>query len=416
MLVAIFLVHAPEARAASLEGGESGAVHRLGAGVTLALGSGARAQILPRTRVDLGRSGTVPAFVVALERGRLDVASSAPKSESAVLIRAPSRVACVVAAGSATVIAESGRVTVAAPDVELLVASGDDWRPLAARRLRAFGSGETGSPQPMIAAPAPRLAQRVMLAGGAPIRAEWPAVAGAVRYRVRLGTHRTIETRGTSAAIENLGPGSHAIEVVAIDRYGISSVPGVAGTLRVVGLALPAGASRSKDAIRMHPTERARLIGAEGLELSYGASSYFVAAPRSIGLPPRGGTWVRLRAPGAPGEIAFRLEPIVVSATVSITPKLPSWPDDPIRVRIAPHGVSPSEIRTIVSVNARPIRVSFRREGGALVAIVPRATGRGPWIVRVEVKGPRGETIGREFVEVAQARPSPAHLASSRSH
>lgn len=416
IVLALVVLGSREAGAAELEGGDNGSVHRLARGVTLALGAGARAQILPRTRVDLGRSGMVPAFVVALSRGQLDVVSSAPKSETAVLIRAPHRVACVVAAGSATLIADKGRVTVAAPDVELLVASGDDWRPLAARSLRAFGSGETGAPQPMLAAPAPRLDRSLMFAGGTPIRAAWPAVAGAMRYRVRLGSARSFETRSTSIAIADLAPGSHAIEVTAIDRYGLPSAAGAAGTLRVVGVALPAGASQSTHGIRLHRGQRARLTSAEGLELSYGASPYFVPAPESIGLPPRGGTLVRLRARGAPGEVAFRIEPIVVSASVSITPKLPIWPDDPIRVRVLPHGVAASEIRTIVSVNARPIRVGFRREGSALVAIVPRASGPGPWIVRVEVKGPRGETIGRDFVEVAQARGSSAHLASSRSH
>jgi hypothetical protein len=296
-----------------------------------------------------------------------------------------------------------------------VVAQGDDWRPLAAGLKRAFGPGETGAAEPLVAVPAPRLSRSVALAGGSAARVEWAPVNGAERYRVRVGALRLVETRTTTSELEGLPPGSHAIEVSAVDRHGVPSAVVSAGTLRVVGIELPPGAARSGGVIRLHRGQRARLIGAEGLELSYGSSPYFVAAPRSIGLPPRGGTAVRLRAPGSDEAARFRLDPIVVSASVSITPRLARWPDDAIRVRVTPRGAAPADIDTVVSVDARPVRVTWKRDGRSLVALVPQAQSRGPWVVRVEVRGPRGEIIGRDFVEVAQGA-SDARVASSRSH
>jgi hypothetical protein len=49
------------------------------------------------------------------------------------------------------------------------------------------------------------------------------------------------------------------------------------------------------------------------------------------------------------------------------------------------------------------VAVSWTRSGNVLSAQIPAATGRGPWVVRVEVSDEFGDPAGRDFLEVAGA-------------
>jgi hypothetical protein len=172
----------------------------------------------------------------------------------------------------------------------------------------------------------------------------------------------------------------------------------------VIGLDLPKDARLARGVLHLHRGQRAELVAAEGLELTYGRSDHFVAAPESIGLPARGWTLVRLRDRATQSEVELRVEPIIVSAEIELSPKRARWPADAVRVSIVPRGASPSEVIVEVTINARPVKVRWMRDASGLRGIVPADSTPGPWVVRVEAKDARGNQIGRNFLEVSRSR------------
>ncbi len=143
--------------------------------------------------------------------------------------------------------------------------------------------------------------------------------------------------------------------------------------------------------------------------MTYGRSSYFVPAPRRVGLSRGEPTLLRLRVPKSKQEAKIELAPIELSASVELSPQLARWPRDPVRiaVRVSAKGTDLPKVTPTVTVNGAPEQVTWRRSGGSLSAVVPPKSGGGPWVVRVEVTGPRGHELGRGFLEVARAAPRP---------
>ena len=63
---------------------------------------------------------------------------------------------------------------------------------------------------------------------------------------------------------------------------------------------------------------RVKLVGADGLEASYGRASVFIPVPKDVGLARGESTLLRLREPGKTEELAVKLEPRTVRADVAI--------------------------------------------------------------------------------------------------
>jgi hypothetical protein len=156
---------------------------------------------------------------------------------------------------------------------------------------------------------------------------------------------------------------------------------------------------------------RVKLIGADGLEASYGVSSHFVRAPGTVGLSRGDSTVLRLREPGTTDEVKLGLEPRTLHAAVEISPKSAHWPQDKIDVSVKlfdARGQAVAEgvkVKTTVLVDIQPVDVNWTRTGNVLTAQIPAATGHGPWVVRVEVTDEFGDPAGRDFLEVAGTDP-----------
>jgi hypothetical protein len=412
------------ARLGSNVGTESGTTKQLPGGAVLHLAPGTVIEIVRTLKLQLGPPGSAETVtqVVKLVSGRVDAEvplSRVPKT--AVLFQAAHKVSAVAKGGHSIAIADADRVTFAAVDGDMLAASGNDWKTLPSGMVRGF-VGHDSTPQehavpgvPELSVPKPLL---IALGGQAPsATVQVGGVAQAEHYELslwRLGEKghellRHLDARGTSGEIPGLEPGRYEVTARAVDSAGIFGKESVARTLRVVGTQLPDGARFENGAILLGQHGRVKLVGTDGLEASYGASTHFVHAPSSVGLLRGDGTVVRLREPGTTAEVRLSLEPRTLHADVTISPKAAHWPQDKLEVTVHlfdARGRAVSEavkVKAKVLVDVQPVEVNWTRSGNLLSAQIPAATGRGPWVVRVEVSDEFGDAAGRDFLEIAGA-------------
>ena len=414
---------APRATRADSASTTEGTTKQLAGGAVLHLAPGTRIEVGRSLKLQLGPPGSAQTVtqVVKLISGRVDIdipLSRVPKT--AVLLQAPSKVSAVAKGGHSIAIADANRVTFAAVDGDMLAASGNDWKPLASGLVRGFvGRDPTPQEHPVPGVPSLSISRPLLLALGTQVaitRAETGGVKDAEHYQLsvwRAGDKgnelvRQLETHGSSSSeIGGLAPGQYQVTSRAVDATGIFGQDSAPRALRVIGATLPEGSRFEDGSILLGQRGRVKLLGAAGLEASYGASTHFVAAPDSVGLSRGEGTLLRLREPGTVEEVRVGLEPRTLRADVQITPKHPHWPEDMIEVTVhlfdaRGHAVNESvPVKPTVLVNVQPVEVTWLRSDNALHAFIPAPSARGPWVVRVEIADQFGDPAGRDFMEVA---------------
>ncbi len=399
-----------------------GTVKQLPGGAVLRLTPGTKMEMGRSLKLQLGRPGSPQTVtqVVKLLSGRIDVEIPLSKfPKTAILLQAPHKVSGVAKGGHSIAIADGNGVTIAAVDGDMLVASGNDWKGLSKGVVRTFiGHDQPPRDHAVPGVPSLRLANPLLLSLGceAPTaRADASGVKDAEHYQLsvwRVGSTgkelaRRIDTKGGAGEILDLLPGQYQISARAVDSAGIFGPESAGSALRVVGTELPEGARCEGKSILLGQHGRVKLLGAAGLEASYGASQHFVPAPSSVGLSRGESTRLRLREPGSQSEVEFGLEPRSLRADVDISPKHAHWPSDTLEVtvhlfdargRAVAQGVV---AKATVLVNVQPVSVAWQRAGNAMHAFIPKPTQRGPWVVRVEVADQFGDAAGRDFMEVA---------------
>jgi hypothetical protein len=416
--------HSVAAEAAPTPAGEAATTKQLPGGAVLHLAPGTQIEVVRMLKLQLGPPGSAETVtqVVKLTSGRVDVdipLSRVPKT--AVLFQAPHKVSAVAKGGHSIAIADADRVTFAAVDGDMLAASGNDWKTLPSGIVRGFTGGDpTAQEHAVPGVPTLNVPHALTFAldgATASVTAEIGGVAQAEHYELslwRVGekSHelvRRVDARGSSGQIPELVPGHYEVTARAVDSSGIFGQESAARSLHIVGAELPEGARFENGSILLGTHGRVKLLYADGLEASYGASAHFVRAPGTVGLSRGDATLVRLREPGSTDEVTLGLEPRALHADVSISPKSPHWPQDKIDVSVRlfdarGHAVSTAtKVKTTVLVDVTPVDVSWTRNGNLLTAQVPAATGKGPWVVRVEVEDEFGDAAGRDFLEVAGA-------------
>jgi hypothetical protein len=399
-----------------------GTVTTLPGGAILHLAPGTKIERLRTMKLQLAPPGQPQTItqVVKLASGRVDIEiplSKAPKT--AVLLEMPRKVSAVAKGGHSTAIVDANRVTLAAVDGEMLAASGNDWKALPGGLVRGFvGHDPTPLEHPVPGVPSVGIAQPLLLSLGGDVptaHASTSAVKDADHYQLSVwrttdkGNElvRRVDARGTTGDIAGLQPGQYQVTARAVDNTGIFGPESPPSALRVVGAELPAGARYESGAILLGTHGRVKLLGAAGLEASYGQSAHFVAAPDTVGLSRGEGTLVRLREPGTMNEIRVGLEPRTLRADVEISPKHAHWPDDMIEVTVHlfdARGRAVSEaiqVKATVLVNVDVADVTWMRSENLMHTFIPKPLGKGPWVVRVEVADEFGDPAGRDFMEVA---------------
>ena len=78
-----------------------------------------------------------------------------------------------------------------------------------------------------------------------------------------------------------------------------------------------------------------KLIGADGLEASYGRASVFIPVPKDVGLARGDSTLLRLREPGTKEELGIKLEPRTAeSRRGRSAPRSARWPGESLQVTV----------------------------------------------------------------------------------
>ncbi len=393
-------------------------VRTLPGGAVVQFSEGANYEVGRPIKLQLSPTGSerTAVQVIRLNSGRVRVLIADSKAnKTAVLVQAPRKVSAVAKGDESIVVATPERVTVAALRGEMLAALGNDWKALGSGQIRSFSAGST-TEQAVLPAPKLNAESTVLLAlsGSANAEVRVQPLAGVALRQLSVhrleGTERSLlserEWRSERERLSDLPPGRYEVQARAIDAFGISSEASATLTLRVVGAELPVGARMGDGSILLGKNARVKLLGAEGLEASYGRATLFVPAPRDVGLARGEVTLLRLRERGGKDELGIKLEPRTVRADVAIGPKTARWPKDALEVsvKLFDHRgrplSDPLKSKPRVFVNVEPVDPTWTHSGNTWTATVAPARGVGPWVVRVEVNDDFGEQVGRDFIEI----------------
>jgi hypothetical protein len=404
----------------------SGDTRTLPGGAVLTFSKDAKYELGRPIKLQLSTTGSekTPVQVIKLTAGRVSVTiPESKKPKTAVLIQAPRKVSAVAKGGQSLIIAAADRITVAAVRGEMLAALGNDWKPLAGGVVRSFGAGVT-TEQPVPSAPKLNLASSLLLAldGDASTKVRALPMQNVAYRQLSLfrveGNKRSklsdVEWRSEEQALPQLSPGRYEVLARAVDRFGVESVNSEPLTLRVIGAQLPEGARLVSDSILLGRKGRVKLIGADGLEASYGRASMFIPVPKDVGLARGESTLLRLREPGTKAELGIKLEPRTLKADVEIGPKSARWPGEALQVtvKLFDHRGRPSKDalkqEPQVFVNVAHVKPTWTHSGNTYTAKVTPANGTGPWVVRVEVNDDFGDPVGRDFIELGSAKTASA--------
>lgn len=406
-----------------LTAGPAGAEYLLPSQARLTLAPDASVRVFPVSQeLQLNPGSKTTTYSFALMRGRVDVLVPS-KPKSAVLCSV-GKVAAVVGAGQAVIIGKGDSSTLAniGGDVRAMVA--DRWHTLRPGSLAHYSGDRAGEPEPMLAAPALTPGQRLWFSPGEPIPITGfnvNGVARAARYELRLrpkdggAEQRRSITSGTRLTdpFSAVPPGAYELSTRSVDAEGIAGPWSAAELLRVVGVTLPPGGYASDGDIFIGKGQEVRFSHTDGLEMTYEGAGRYVPASQAVSLYRGETTVVSFRVPGSVYPTTARLRPRGLYAQVTIGPRRAVWPNDPVQIVVelrnkegepVPEWV---ELKPDVRLGIEPIDVEFTRSGNRLIGSVPPAAKPGPWVLRVEVKDQFGALLGRDFLEIAQAAPTP---------
>ena len=399
--------------------GSEGAEWLLPGGARIVADAGAELRVVgvPQ-RLALGPRQDTPGYTVVLRSGSLRVTVPGDR-RSAIVIAAPRKTSVLVTAGSASVMATNERVAVANSEGETSTGVGSDpLRPLPVGMVREVDAG-AGAVRPLAESPSSVEAPSVAFSFGSDASLgalSWPATGGSTAYRVeirnakgrRVGHRETRDARIEAGAFR-LPPGHYVARIAGIDPSGLEASHPVERPIRVVGVNVPdRGFVDAEGAVHFPPGGSLLLSNIEDVEMTYGGGTYFVAAPPALELLRAEPRLVRFRAPGTTSEAKLWLLPRHVRAHVEFGPAVPTWPKDALEIRVrvedpsASAGVEPIEVHPRVLLGVDPVAVSFVRQGNVLRGVLPPQSGKGPWVVRVEVEDKAGTALGRDFVEVSR--------------
>lgn len=406
---------AAQSTATGVKVGAEGAEWALPGGARVVAEADAELRVIAKPQqLNLGPKRRVPTYTVMLQSGR--VRAIVPDgATSAVIVSAPRKAAVLVPNGEAGVVAGDD-VAVASTRGEILVGvGGKSFRALPVGSVEVIGGGR----HTLLDAPRDVGGPSVLFANDATIElASMPLtpVSGASAYRVELRDRKTARLVARTvtqlprvpAGLARLAPGAYLLRVTSLDETGFESALPLERPLNVVRLALPPGAFLDMaGVVHFAPGSRLGLERTDGVEMRYGHTGDFSAAPPSLELLRAEPRLLGFRSGTGPATELW-LVPRVQRATIEFGPRAPHWPGTPLEINVrvddsSPDPMSTGEPKAAVSVGVDPVAVEFKRDGAWLRGTLPARDGTGPWVVRVEVKSRDGRELGRDFIEVAAA-------------
>jgi hypothetical protein len=257
----------------------------------------------------------------------------------------------------------------------------------------------------------------VLLSYGEPAALQalsWDAVPGARAYRLdvrdassRIVAHTETESTSLPSGFALLEPGAYSIRLAAVDATGFESAHPATRPVSVLGMTLPAGVSLDPSGVVRYSPGGAAVAfeHSDAVEMGFGNTDTFAPAPSALGLFRTQPFVVRFRAPGVGVARELWFSPRSTHATIAFGPRTPSWPGKALEIDVRVEGAAaPSEwaeAEPSVTVGVEPVAVKFTRDGARMHGVLPAPRGKGPWVVRVEVKDKLGASLGRDFVEIA---------------
>jgi hypothetical protein len=409
--------------------GPDGAEYLLPSQARIALAPGAAVRMFPvPQQLQLAPGAKTTTYSFALVQGRADVTVPA-RPKSAVLCQI-GKLSTVIGVGQATVLALGDKSTVASVDGDVRTLLHDHWQTLPPGTIARFGDGQSGLPQPALAAPGLTPGQRLWFSPGEPVAITGfgvQPVARAQRYDLRLQgkdgsgeQRRRVEGARLTDSFTPLASGEYRITARSIDAEGIAGAWSSAEIVRVVGVALPPGGHAEGGDIFIGKGQEVSFSNTDGLEMTYEGAGRYVPASQAVSLYRGDTTVVSFRVPGSVYPTTARLRPRNLYAHVAIGPRRAVWPKDPVEIVVelktkGSRGVPEwLELKSEVKLGIEPIEVTFSRQGNRLVGVVPPPDKPGPWVLRVEVKDQFGALLGRDFLEIAKAPAAPVTGASAR--
>jgi hypothetical protein len=415
--------------------GAQGATYELPGGSRVRLEPGSTVRVFHvGQKLTLGPGPQTMTWTILLRSGRMhvDVPVRTPQTH-AVLVAMPRKLSAIAVGGRLTAAVSDRTSALANNGGVVLTSTGEGYSPLVENERRRIGRGDSGDVRAVLAPPKPVADQRSWIAPtGAhtlgPV--SWQPLEGASSYEVTLrrkGQSEPLQTARTNEprfnGFASVDPGIYEASVTAFDSDGLSGRPSAPLELRVIGVDLPPGAFASADGtLYLAPGQKAQFTHVEGLSMTYRGVRRYHAASRAVGLYRNERTTVYFRLPGSTQPASAVLAPRDIVAKVVVGPKLATWPNDPItiRIRLERQAGRPMpewlEVVPKVTLGIDPVDVTWERRGDELTGtVMPRRQG-GPWVVRVDVQDQFGIPLGRDFVEVIETPRAPAPSPQDRAY
>jgi hypothetical protein len=392
-------------------------------------GSEFRVGSITKLPIAAGPDPMVPARIVFLSRGRVDVTLPEPEKrpQFACMVLGPKEIRIVNKGGRVSLRARERVVTAASYAGEALGTTGKSWLRVPEGTARVFNDNwPEGLKRSFPVAPSrPTLSRSLLLEGrGAESDTLVAWAAQAPLHELSIGDEQGSSEilralKDSRQRLAGLKAGRYRVMVRAIDDLGLESAWSEPAPLNVVGIEAPENASvEANGRVRLLPGHRVQLRGGAGLEVGYLGFDQFLPAPPSLGLVQRRPITVLLRHPQTLETVQLRLEPLTVHADIEVPREPARWPSGglPVRIHLRDQDGEPipekyhADIQ--LSVNLQPLEPTWQRQGNTLSTLLEQPSLKGPWLVRIAVFDDHGATLGMELAEIAYKTPTataPAH-------
>ncbi len=382
----------------------------------------------------VSRDVLVPARQVELREGRIDASSTSARAMPLVVSALGSSHVALRAAG-AQISLGNGHLAVRVTAGTARVGASRKW--ISVENGQSTLLPEQGGPSsPVPGLPAPQWALGPECSsglavglGGGPFELGgcWKPIDGAVSYVVELSRSAdfsTLEVAEQTTKVswsKAVSEGRYFLRVRATDAESLASPDSSPRRLGVIAIKLPPGSIVDAEArtVTIPQGHSVELADPTDLESAFDAAR-FQTAERFVVVDNAATHVVRLRFKDDPGSIgSVVLQRRALSAEVTFSPKLARWPQDPIDITVtltdASRVVDPSQIspKMHVLVGLAEVPLAWSQNGRVWTArLAPRNVA--PTVLRVIAEDEFGTTIGRNFVEIDQARTSSAEGPGSR--
>jgi hypothetical protein len=217
---------------------------------------------------------------------------------------------------------------------------------------------------------------------------------------------RAITQTELASPLGPLSPGHYELAVRAIEQSGLPGHAAAPTRITVVGAQLPDGGFRDDTgAIRVGVGQTVQFAPVDGIDVASGRDGRFLRSQGAVTLNDDRGTSVFFKLPGTDSVAQADIAPRGVHARVDFSPRNPKWPRHTVRARIRLHAKDAQALVGIaptfhVQLGVETIEADVQTHGDSYILSVKPRTGRGPWVLRVEVRDQYGGELGRSFVEI----------------